>query len=1387
MNEKAEIKGLQGCSGRSHKGETVSSTLRRGILLLLFLIAGIAGLRAQTYYVFSASNYYYLSVSGGSVATVYNTPDYSCIWVLNNGKLQNLATGYYLALSGTTVTVVTSQTAGQSVSVNSNGYLIKDGTTNSRLRYYYNRWIIANNGGTIASGVTSTSTQHPIVIQPSVIAASGEDNIITLDETTADYSASTASYLPAYTNYAFSATDYYSGSSTSYTFNASPFTGSGTTTSYGTSLPSTVTGITPTTLTAGGNTFTWTWSLSATNSTLAVATNGVVTVTNRASADERFSLTAMVALASTPTVNGSDTKSGILIHGTAIVAPVIARNGNTITLTTASSGATIYYTTDGSDPTTGATRQVYTAAFNITASPTTIRAVAMRVQGGNNNYSAITDKVCYLALDAPSIAFGAPVNTAGVFSATATLSLPASAPAGTAIWYTTDGSDPAYTIDAAGIVTVTNGTRYSAPFSVNNMATVKAVTVLNGWNPSVIASSVFTASSGITSNSDGTQIVTLMDLEDHSWSYYSGDPDACNSSTYNTPAPLRSRVPCNVKIVYKAGGKTVGSTTSTAALGIDAPNVTEFDYYETLEIKGSSYPYTTIPNPFSKRPKVGSQYYGFDHWTVTSLTGGSLSDGTTTITNGATSGTLAAEKEITFTPATTPSGNGITITLVLEADWEPAYVVKCTADKIGNNLNSNALNGGSYERNFIVVTGGTSTAEINATTQKPVTITMVYPDGTSAGYTNNASYLSGNFRANNNTKFEYIHLNGTNATTYYAQNHDLVFGRGISNTTTTGGVCVNYVRGLYSANNYNDNYQHNYTTVNAELNYTIRIESGIFTDLSALAGTETAQPYLKYSGSTNNVRVTLGNDYDRSTNNNSLLELKQYMYMSYMTFYSNSGSTNNFLAVAKSGKFQTNNTDAGYEAGTNVNDAANCFYVSTGGAQQYPGKRRLVILGGEFSGIAGGIDQNNATTDTSFYLRMKGGLVRGSIYGAGAFAAAAGIRKYVITGGQVRGWIAGACNGTSTTQSGGTMDGNTYIYIGGNAIVGRPSATQYTINASEGGNVFGAGSGNSTYTTTGRVNNSIVVIADNAQVVQNVYGGGNYGYSWNDGQVHILGGTVGGSVFGGSNMKGGTTTEVYMHGGQVKGNIYGGSNTEGNIKSNTIVTVEGGTVGVSTSTPGSVFGGGLGESTGIKGNVDVTIGKSQNGSCTTPLTAPTIFGDVYGGSRQGLVNDTTSATYDATKHTYVTVNQGTIHGNVYGGGFGENDKVADVAGIVRVNINAGYIGNSVFGCNNRKGQPLGKVNVNIAGGEMENVYGGGNEAAYGDDNLSGGNQEAPHVLMTAGTVRTSIFGGGLGSNATVKEHTDVRVRGNSVVGKNVYGGGNAATVNGSTHVEIGGE
>lgn len=874
--------------------------------------------------------------------------------------------------------------------------------------------------------------------------------------------------------------------------------------------------------------------------------------------------------------------------------------------------------------------------------------------------------------------------------------------------------------------------------------------------------------------------VVLYDYEDHNWTYYQTEANG------GVPG-LNSPDPRNVKITYQGGSVEGGSPVAVSKY--ESQNT--FIYYKTLEkLSGTSvYPYKLIPNPFSKRPSTGSAgtaaitkgqkgrgsktYYGFAGWKVVSVSGGEIRKTSSSTTTYAANDVIPAETDVYFVPSRTYSTNCQSMEVVLEAKWEAARVIFCTPGSMATYITDAYLNKGSVEKNFLVLfqynAGGTTLnfSSSSYSNVKPVTITQIEPDG-GDDFRTSGRYFNYDIILGNDMKFEWINIVSVKGWNLYftANGYNLTLGRGIENPVTSL-YAVKYVRN-FSANR------------STTFNNHIRIESGYVGHISytrnTFSGSAESTTSITLSGNNNYVRGTLGCDYDRAANDNSKLRVSQEVIMGSTNYIGTTTNHSKSLdVIVKSG-------DIICDKNSNLADAQACIYLSSGIIQTYVGKRYLTMEGGQVLGIAGGIDSQNDVNDTTVTIRVKGGTVRSSIYGAAAYAATRGHRKIIVTGGTIRGWVGGACNGTSDDSPGGTLPSNTYVYIGGNASVNSNGNTSL-ITYSLGGNVFGAGSGNVNHPTTGQVNYSTVCIADNAYVERDVFGGGNMGYASEGSWVYMRGGTVNGRIFGGSNKKQGKQVRLYMTGGTVQGGIYGGSNETGDMYAFCQVNVLGGTVG-SSSAPARICGGGLGSPTKVYQNIDVNIGAANT-------TGPTIYADIYGGSALGKVNthnssDAENLGYNSTRHTYVTVNSGDVYGDVYGGGLGDGSNQANTYGKSKVTINGGTINGTVFGCNNINGRPYDKtVVVEVNGGTMHNVYGGGNAAAYTGSTTV--------TIQGNAHVTQNVYGGGLGATAKLNGHsnnanygnTHVTVKGNAKVDGNIYGGGNGAEVTGNTEVVVG--
>ena len=887
--------------------------------------------------------------------------------------------------------------------------------------------------------------------------------------------------------------------------------------------------------------------------------------------------------------------------------------------------------------------------------------------------------------------------------------------------------------------TWTSGTAIS---TIANEKWIKVIAVKSGYDDSEVAEQQYIYASGVHGKT-----VYLNDYEDHNWTYYAGVDSNVDGGNYNTnyAGKIYSPNPRNVKIIYKGNGGIVSISESESE--------TEFIYYETLEESATDgeYAYQVISNPFSKRP-TGK---GFGGWKI--VQGKQFVKGYGTKTSDVDL-TLSLDQDIVFTnldDSVSYTSNCTSATVIFEATWVDATIVRNTTSGLSST--------GTYETNFIVLTQNYSSS---IAPSYPCTIMMVEPDGSedyrTKTFSGNITPLAGN---TNNVKLEYARWNPSG--NINAEGKNLTIGRGVTTGTS---------RTVYACNS------------SVAVDQTVKVESGEW---------KAFYHYGQKPSSITKQIVVFGCDYDRAKNDNDKLDFSNICKISSNVNFGLSNSKTMMTRLySKSGKIMS---------GIRVESAAtnNVYYFAPDGSDNnYKGGcRYLEIQGGEWCCIAGGFDQFHDANDLAFIFRMRGGTLRGSIYGAGEFYGANGCRAYVITGGTIKGWVAAGANGTKT--DGGEDIGTSYVYVGGNSRVDS-EGNNTKINKAVGGNVFGAGCGYSSTSNSGKMSNGTnVVIADNAYVERGVYGGGGYGFTTATSNIYVTGGEVGGvyegtvpgGVYGGAQQNKGGNVNIYMTGGKVLGGVFGGSNSAGTLSGSVTMQINGGQVGTE-KTPASIHGGGYGTSTQVSGDVDITLGQMGVDPAVTP--GVTVYGNVYGGSALGKVNGSNGATSAivTTRHTNVTVNSGSVfrekypetagvykYGYVFGGGMGDgsnNNGIVD--GLINVVINSTdpaptgslnkYALYGVFGGGDAapyNGTP--NLTVNNCGNSIEYVYGGGNKAS-----VSGSN-----VKIHGGNVIGNVFGGGNAANVTGNVH--INIEGGTIL--NVFGGNNASgTVSGDIILNV---
>ncbi len=184
---------------------------------------------------------------------------------------------------------------------------------------------------------------------------------------------------------------------------------------------------------------------------IAVATG----YTNSAVATAAYTISAANSVLPTPTLS--------LATGNYTTA-------QTLTITDAASGATIYYTTNDTLPTTSSPK--YTGPIKISSSEA-VDAVAF-APGYTNSATASGVYLINNVLPTPTILpAGGTYNTSQTVTIREWLN--------TDVYYTTNGTTP-----------TTSSTRYTGPFTVNSTETIKAIVIASGYTNSAVATAAYT-------------------------------------------------------------------------------------------------------------------------------------------------------------------------------------------------------------------------------------------------------------------------------------------------------------------------------------------------------------------------------------------------------------------------------------------------------------------------------------------------------------------------------------------------------------------------------------------------------------------------------------------------------------------------------------------------------------------------------------------------------------------------------------------------------------------------------------------------------------------------------------------------------------------------------
>ena len=140
-------------------------------------------------------------------------------------------------------------------------------------------------------------------------------------------------------------------------------------------------------------------------------------------------------------------------------------------LSDTTAGATIYYTTNGTTPTTASS--VYTGPITVSSTETIIAVAAL--SGYVTSEASGAKFTITLTAARPTFSLAA-----GTYSSAQTLSLSDATP-GAVIYYTTNGTAP-----------TTSSAVYAGPIAVNSTETIEAMAAMPGYVTSALSGAKFT-------------------------------------------------------------------------------------------------------------------------------------------------------------------------------------------------------------------------------------------------------------------------------------------------------------------------------------------------------------------------------------------------------------------------------------------------------------------------------------------------------------------------------------------------------------------------------------------------------------------------------------------------------------------------------------------------------------------------------------------------------------------------------------------------------------------------------------------------------------------------------------------------------------------------------
>ena len=284
--------------------------------------------------------------------------------------------------------------------------------------------------------------------------------------------------------------------------------------------------------------------------------------------------------------------------------------------------------------------------------------------------------------------------------------------------------------------------------------------------------------------------------------------------------------------------------------------------------------------------------------------------------------------------------------------------------------------------------------------------------------------------------------------------------------------------------------------------------------------------------------------------------------------------------------------------------------VYGGGSRADVEKKSTVRLkAGRVGGSIYGAGYGASSVSESTEVTVEGGSVGNHVFGGGAEGLVETTASVTVSGGTMRSVFAagegkeetgvdtGRVSGSaSVSVTGGTIAGGLYgggylglVGTGSSVLAETPQTSAHTEVILSGGTVdyvFGGGSGSGSDPTFGAVFGTAGVTVTGGTVTGSVYGGSNYAYVTGDTRVSLKGASVGGSVYGGGNLN--------------RSPEEGFDNASFLVLGNSSLTLDG-TGGLTVG--GSVFG--SGNLTRVQGTRELTVKNLTASFCSIQRTTRT--------------------------------------------------------------------------------------------------------------------------------------------------------------------------------------